>query len=84
MKPLRTPQHRLLVEELKLIRKGANMTQAALAEQLGVAQSFVAKVEAGERRLDVIEFVWWLEAANALNKVSSILTRVHGAGDGNS
>lgn len=32
------------------------MTQAQLAKALGKPQSFVAKVENGERRLDVIEF----------------------------
>ncbi|EGE6714936.1 helix-turn-helix transcriptional regulator, partial [Salmonella enterica] len=32
------------------------ITQSQLAESLGKPQSFVAKVENGERRLDVIEF----------------------------
>jgi hypothetical protein len=38
-------------------RKEAGMTQEQLAEKLGRPQSFVAKVEIGERRLDVVEFV---------------------------
>lgn len=38
-------------------------TQADVAERLGRPQSFVAKYEGGERRLDVIEFV---EVAEAL------------------
>ncbi|WP_242401100.1 helix-turn-helix domain-containing protein [Acetobacter okinawensis] len=33
------------------------MTQAELAAALGKPQSFVAKYENGERRIDVIEFV---------------------------
>jgi transcriptional regulator with XRE-family HTH domain len=33
------------------------LTQVALAERLGRPQSFVAKYEAGERQLDVVEFV---------------------------
>ncbi len=33
------------------------MTQSQLAERLGKPQSFIAKYEGGERRLDVIEFV---------------------------
>jgi transcriptional regulator with XRE-family HTH domain len=33
------------------------MTQANLAELLGKPQSFVAKYESGERRLDVVEFL---------------------------
>ncbi|MBF9191078.1 helix-turn-helix transcriptional regulator, partial [Enterobacter hormaechei] len=33
------------------------ITQPQLAEALGKPQSFIAKVESGERRLDVVEFV---------------------------
>ncbi len=39
------------------------MTQADLAVRLRRPQSFVAKYEVGERRLDLVEFV---EVANAL------------------
>jgi transcriptional regulator with XRE-family HTH domain len=38
-------------------RKNAGLTQQALARRLKTPQSFVAKYEGGERRLDVIEFV---------------------------
>ena len=38
-------------------RKKAGLTQAALARKLRKPQSFVAKYEGGERRLDVVEFV---------------------------
>ena len=38
-------------------RKSAGLTQAALARKLRKPQSFVAKYEGGERRLDVIEFL---------------------------
>lgn len=43
----------LLIEE----RKGAGLTQQNLADKLKRPQSFVAKCENGERRLDVIEFL---------------------------
>lgn len=33
------------------------MTQQQLADELGRPQSFVSKVENGDRRLDVIEFL---------------------------
>ncbi len=38
-------------------RKAAGLTQHALALRLKKPQSFVAKYEGGERRLDVVEFV---------------------------
>lgn len=38
-------------------RKAARLSQHALALRLEKPQSFVAKYEGGERRLDVVEFV---------------------------
>lgn len=38
-------------------RKTAGLTQQALALRLKKPQSFVAKYEGGERRLDVVEFI---------------------------
>ena len=38
-------------------RKSAGLTQHALAVRLKKPQSFVAKYEGGERRLDVVEFI---------------------------
>jgi transcriptional regulator with XRE-family HTH domain len=45
------------LEQLVRARKAARITQAALAEMLGRPQSFVAKYESRERRLDVAEFI---------------------------
>lgn len=63
-KSLRTPQHQRLIEALIGARKAAQLTQADVAGRLSRPQSFVAKYEGGERRLDVIEF---LEIAQALD-----------------
>ena len=38
-------------------RRQAGLTQTDVAERLGRSQSFVAKYEGGERRLDAIEFL---------------------------
>ncbi len=38
-------------------RKKADLTQHELAKRLKKPQSFVAKYEGGERRLDVVEFL---------------------------
>ncbi|HDS9359454.1 TPA: helix-turn-helix transcriptional regulator [Enterobacter chengduensis] len=50
-------EYQLVINALKKARKEKGMTQAQLAEALGKPQSFIAKVENGERRLDVVEFV---------------------------
>jgi len=46
-------------------RERAGLTQTELAERIGQTQSFVSKYERGERRLDVVEFV---EFVNALGQ----------------
>lgn len=38
-------------------RKELGLTQRALGEKLGVVHSFIGKVETGDRRLDIFEFI---------------------------
>jgi transcriptional regulator with XRE-family HTH domain len=57
LKSLRTPAHVHLIELLVAAREKAQLTQQQLADRLGKPQSFVAKYEGGERRIDVIEFL---------------------------
>jgi transcriptional regulator with XRE-family HTH domain len=45
----------VLRERLREARKAAGMTQEKVAEELGRPQSFVSKVETGERRIDPTE-----------------------------
>ena len=56
-KSLRTPRQQLLLSLLIEARKAKGLTQADVATALGKPQSFVAKYENAERRIDVIEFV---------------------------
>jgi transcriptional regulator with XRE-family HTH domain len=46
-------------------RKTAGLTQHQLAKRLHRPQSFVAKYEGGERRVDVVEFVTVCQAIGA-------------------
>jgi transcriptional regulator with XRE-family HTH domain len=46
-------------------RKGAGLSQHELARKLKRSQSFIAKIEVGERRIDVVEFI---EIARALGR----------------
>jgi len=50
-------EYRMLIGALRDARKAAGLTQQQLAAQLGRPQSFIAKVEGCERRLDVVEFL---------------------------
>ena len=50
-----TDDYAVFVRHLREAREGAGLTQEQLAARLGLGQSFVSKVERGERRLDVVE-----------------------------
>jgi len=56
-KTLHSEPHKALIAFLIERREAAGLTQAELAEQLGEYQSFVARLESGQRRVDVVEFV---------------------------
>lgn len=62
-KTIGSKRHKALIALLIKERKAANMNQTELARALGQYQSFVARVESGERRVDVIEFI---DIANAI------------------
>jgi transcriptional regulator with XRE-family HTH domain len=64
-KTLRSDAHAILVTRLRQLRQQADLTQAEVAERLGRPQSYVAKTESGERRLDVVEFVALVQALDA-------------------
>lgn len=48
-------RHERLRAELRAARVRAKLRQVDVAEHLGRPQSYVAKIERGERRIDVIE-----------------------------
>ena len=56
-KSIHTPHHLKLRELLTEARKAAALTQEEVAGRLKRPQSFVAKYEGGERRIDVVEFI---------------------------
>ena len=55
-KTLGTSRHRALIAFLTAKRHAAGMSQTDLAKALGEYQSFVARMESGQRRVDVVEF----------------------------
>lgn len=56
-KSLHTPQYEHFRSLLVAAREKAGLTQSEVASRLGCPQSFVAKYEGGDRRLDVVEFI---------------------------
>ena len=63
--------YRRLVEQLRERRDELGMTQGDLARQLGWSQQRISAVEAGARRLDVIEF-FQLTAALGLSPSQAV------------
>jgi transcriptional regulator with XRE-family HTH domain len=64
-KSLKSPDYARLIETLVALRHVAGVRQQALAKKLGKPQSFIAKYEGGERRIDVIEFITITRALGA-------------------
>lgn len=62
MKSLNNPKQIIFQDMIREARLNAGFTQAKLAEKLGKPQSYIAKYETGERRLDVIELLDILDA----------------------
>ena len=64
-KSLHSPQHEAFCDLLTATRRKAGLTQQVVAKRLKRPQSFVAKIEGGERRLDVLEFIDFTRAIEA-------------------
>jgi transcriptional regulator with XRE-family HTH domain len=64
-KSTHTPEYRVLRGILREIRANAGLSQRDLAQKLAVPHSWIAKVESGERRIDIIEFCRFISACGA-------------------
>lgn len=54
-KALHSDDYGRFTKRLKEARNQAKLTQIQVAEKLGLPQSYVSKVERGERRIDAVE-----------------------------
>jgi transcriptional regulator with XRE-family HTH domain len=77
---LRSPRHEALREFLVQKRRASGITQAELAKRIGRGQSFVADVERGERRVDLVQFLDFadglgFDASKAIRKISATRPR---------
>jgi transcriptional regulator with XRE-family HTH domain len=57
LKTIRSRRHRALCAALVSARKAARLSQSELASRLKTSQTVIARIEIGERRIDVIEFI---------------------------
>ncbi|EPE4171419.1 helix-turn-helix domain-containing protein [Yersinia enterocolitica] len=56
--------YQMVIKALRDARIACGITQLEVASAFGRPQSFIAKVESGERRLDVVEFIIFCRAVN--------------------
>jgi len=56
-KSLGSHEHRKLIAFLAQARKDAGMTQEYVAKKMRWPQAHISKIENGDRRIDVVEFV---------------------------
>jgi transcriptional regulator with XRE-family HTH domain len=75
----RTTAHRKFGEWMKDTREALGMSQARFAKHVGRSQSFVAKTELGERRMDIVEFVQLADAlgTSPAKLFQRVLERLH-------
>ena len=50
-----TKDHNEIVERLKTARIEAGLSQVEIAKSLGKTQSYISKIESGQRRFDVLQ-----------------------------
>lgn len=54
-KTIYTKEHKYLVKQLRKARLEANLDQKKVAKVLGKSQSYISKIESGQRRIDAIQ-----------------------------
>ena len=64
-KSLYSNKYALLTSWLKQQREAKGLSMRDLAPLLDVPHSFIGKVEQGERRLDIVEYIQYCEALEA-------------------
>lgn len=76
-KSIHTDEHEKLTAWLRQQREDKGLSMRELAADLGKPHSFVGKVEQGERRLDVIEFVFYCTAlgVSPINGLGAVFSK---------
>jgi transcriptional regulator with XRE-family HTH domain len=64
-KTIHSRQNEDVCKHILSLRTKAGLTQRQLAAKLQRERSFIARLELGERRLDLVEFFWLCQACEA-------------------
>ena len=54
-KSIHSNEYKVVLQRMKKARTEAGLTQVQVADKLGHHQSYISKIESGERRVDVVE-----------------------------
>lgn len=79
MKSIYDEEYIEIITRLRVTRCSRKITQQELAHQMGTTQSFISKIESCERRLDVIEFLKWIDTLDI--RISEIIPAKYYKGD---
>jgi len=76
-KTIFTAAHDRFIHVLRETREAAGLTQIEAAKLLGCRQTFISKIECGERRVDVIEFLeicraYRVDSGKLLKKIARV------------
>lgn len=55
IKTIYSEEHKYIIEQLRKAREDAHLSQEEVAKILGKTQSYVSKIESGQRKIDVIQ-----------------------------
>lgn len=59
------PEYHRIVDALISLREKAKLSQKVIAYEIGLTQPDISKIERRERRIDILEALRWVRAANA-------------------
>jgi len=79
---INTKEMQALTQWLKQMRENQQLSMRALAERMDKPHSYIQKVEQGERRLDVVEYVWYcrtlgVSPQTGLDLIQQAIQHVH-------
>lgn len=61
-KTIHAKEYHIVISLLRELREQKQLTQKGLADKIGSDQTFISKIEIGERRVDIIELKYICDA----------------------